>query len=47
MEQTRGGALTLLIIGAHVSICIQCVHDIGMLSKTAVHDIAMLSKTAV
>ena len=34
MEQIGDGILTLLIIGAHVSIH---VHDITMLIKTAVH----------
>ena len=36
MEQIRGGTLTLLIIGAHVSFHLQYIYDIAMLIKTAV-----------
>ena len=44
MEQIRGGVLTLLITGVHVSV--QYVHDVAMLIKTAVHIIIKLHITS-
>ena len=42
MEQIRGGTLTLLIIGAHVSFHLQYVYVIAMLIETAVHSFVFM-----
>ena len=47
MEKIGGGAPTLLIIGAHVSIHLQYVYVIAMLIKKAVHIVVLMYQLEV
>ena len=47
MEKIGGGAPTLLIIGAHVSIHLQYVYVIAMLIKKALHIVVLMYQLEV